>query len=187
MYPSLFTLDIGSSISYLGHIRLDVDISKYPDIIASALHIPIRSGVFEQVIFTDVLEHLPVKSELIAMLEIFRVLQNEGKIIFSTPNSMLLYKLLDLTWILFGHRHYSVQYVKSLLRMAGFEVKKIFSSGYIGSSIHFLLMCLVVFPLKLVLKRELPELLLSHVERHEYSLNYLNSGYTVYAFAKKPK
>ncbi len=185
--PSLLTLDVGSSISHLGQIRLDVDCSKYPNLIASALHIPFRSGVFEQVVFTDVLEHLAANSELSAVLEIFRVLRDEGKLIFSTPNNLLLYKLLDPTWVIFGHRHYSVRYVERLLRMAGFEIEKIFSSGYIGSSIHFFLMCLIVFPLKLVLRRELPVWFMSQTVRREYSFNYFGSGFNVFACVIKPK
>ncbi len=185
--PSLLTLDVGSSISHLGQIRLDVDCSKNPNLIASALHIPLRSGAFEQVVITDVLEHLPAKSELSAVLEIYRVLRNEGKLIISTPNNLPLYKLLDPTWVIFGHRHYSVQFVERLLRMAGFEIKKIFSSGYIGSSIHFFLMCLVVFPLKLVLRRELPVWFMSQTVQREYSLNYFGSGLNVFACVIKPK
>jgi len=184
---SLLTLDIGSSISDLGQIRLDVDCLKYPDLIASALHIPFRGGALEQVVFTDVMEHLPVKSELSAVLEIFRVLRNEGILIFSTPNSVPLYKLLDPTWFIFGHRHYSLQYVRRLLRKAGFEVDKVFSTGFIGSSIQFFLQCLVVYPLKLVLQRELPVWFMSQTVQREYSLNYFGFGLNVFACASKPK
>ena len=184
---SLLTLDIGSSISNLGQIRLDVDCSKYPDLIASALHIPLRSGALEQVVFTDVMEHLPAKSELSAVLEIFRVLRNEGNLIISTPNSMSLYRILDPTWFIFGHRHYSVQYVGKLLRKAGFEVNKVFSTGFIGSSIQFFLQCLLVYPLKLVLRRELPVWFMSQTVQREYSLNYLGSGLSVFACASKSK
>ena len=184
---SLLTLDIGSSISDLGQIRLDVDRSKYPDVIASALHIPLRNEALEQVVFTDVMEHLPVNSELSAVLEIYRVLRNEGTLIFSTPNSMPLYRILDPTWFIFSHRHYSIQYVEKLLRKVGFEVNKVFSTGFIGSSIQFFLQCLVVYPLKLVLRRELPVWFMSKTVQREYSLNYLGSGLNVFACASKPK
>jgi glycosyltransferase involved in cell wall biosynthesis len=182
----VLTMDVGSSFSDLSHVRIDIDSSKSPDVLGSALRLPIRDSIFRQIVFSDVVEHLPPSMERVALSEIFRVMVEGGSLIFSTPNGVLHYMLLDLTWWIFKHRHYDKKTIYELFSKTGFNVKWIFTAGGLFSSINFLLICMFVFPLKLIFKREFPVGVFSTAELSEYSKDYLDWGYTLYAVVEKP-
>ena len=109
---------------------------------------PFCSGIFHDVFFTDVIEHLPKETEQDALCEIYRVL-GEGRILLTTPNSRLLFTLLDPAWWLKGHRHYSVDQIEKMVKLVSLNVE---CSGTFGSpmeSVRMLTMYLT-YPFKLL-------------------------------------
>lgn len=115
---------------YSGKINIDVSRRKAePQLLASCLKLPFRAGCFEEIFFTEVLEHVPSGSEVQAFLELKRVLQDDGQIVFSTPNKTWLAILLDPMVILIRHRHYSIRELTFLVKKAGLTASKVFTSG----------------------------------------------------------
>ncbi len=68
-----FAVSIGSSVTRLADVNLDIRRKVLPDIVADACHLPLRSEIADCVIFTDVVEHLPRGKEREAFSEIFRI------------------------------------------------------------------------------------------------------------------
>lgn len=94
----------------------------------SAEHLPCKDSYFDKVVMLEVLEHLPLGSENFAVMEVFRVLKPNGEFILSTPNKHPLSCLLDPAWY-FGHRHYSLNFIRKLLKYNGFTVQNEFVYG----------------------------------------------------------
>ena len=69
MSKGKFSLSVGSKETRFYNINLDVDPSVNPDIVADARFLPFRDRCFQQVLFTDVIEHLPKGSDLKALQE----------------------------------------------------------------------------------------------------------------------
>lgn len=112
--------------------KINIDVSRKksePEILASALKLPFRDECFQEVIFTEVLEHVPAGTELQAFLELKRILVPGGKIVFSTPNHTWLAILLDPMVILIRHRHYSLNKLAFLVKKAGLCMELCFTSG----------------------------------------------------------
>ncbi len=101
----------------------------------SALELPLESNFADVVCFFDVLEHVPSGSELQVLNEIKRVLKKDGKLFFSTPNKNLFSNIFDIAWY-FGHRHYSKEEIKKLLKKADFKIERIIIRGNILSSLY---------------------------------------------------
>lgn len=99
--------------------------------------LPVANGVADFVVMFDTIEHVPQKSEALALKEANRILKKGGRLVLSTPNKNFWTTLLDPAWY-FGHRHYRVDYLKSILRKAGFEVEKLEIRGGIWFSIYLL-------------------------------------------------
>lgn len=148
-------VDIGSSFGWLEKevikltpkkligIELDksavdfarIQVKKAEFLVGSALDIPIPKNFADIVILFDVIEHVPKGTEEQALSEINRILKKGGTLLFSTPNKHILSNFLDLAWY-FGHRHYSKEKVKSMLKTNSFEIKNIETKGSIFSSIY---------------------------------------------------
>lgn len=124
-----FTLNAGSGNSKIGDIAIDIDASCFPDVNADVRRLPFRSNVFEQVVFTDVIEHLPKRDAKKALREIHRVLIRSGVLILTTPHARLLFTLLDPYWHTKGHRHCKKREIKRLLESSGFEIINFFTAG----------------------------------------------------------
>jgi SAM-dependent methyltransferase len=94
---------------------------------AAADHLPFRDAVFDAVVMTEVLEHLPSPARTLA--EIHRVLRLEGRLVLSTPN-----KRVSRFARVPGHtREYTYEELKRLLFEAGFEITE-----HTGSTIPYL-------------------------------------------------
>lgn len=116
--------------TYSNKINVDVSREKAdPEVLASALFLPFRDGCCQEIFFTEVLEHVPAGSEIQALKELRRILQDQGQIVFSTPNKTWLAILLDPMVLLIRHRHYSITELKSFAEKASLFVLKVFTSG----------------------------------------------------------
>lgn len=83
-------LDIGGglgpyreSLSYTSYYSLEINPALSPDIVGSALDLPVRSGATDSVLCNEVLEHLPDPAG--AVREIHRVLQPGGRVYVTVP------------------------------------------------------------------------------------------------------
>jgi SAM-dependent methyltransferase len=124
------TLNLGSKDTRFGDIRADIDRRSRPDLVVDALFLPFKDEAFNQVVFADVIEHLPRDTERIALSEIWRVLRPGGRLLLSTPNRRLTFMLLDPAWYK-GHRHYSMKHVLGIMSSCRFSIESAFTSGSI--------------------------------------------------------
>lgn len=105
--------------------------------VGSALEIPLMDKTANIVLFFDVIEHLPKRSEKKALFEIKRILKKKGVLLLTTPNSHFLTNFLDPAWY-FGHRHYKKNELIGLLKKSGFKVLNYRVKGDIFSLIYML-------------------------------------------------
>ena len=181
-----FSLSVGCKETRFADINIDIDVTVKPDIVADARFLPFRR-CFQQVLFTDVIEHLPKGSELLALQEIQRVLIPGGELIFSTPHDIPLYTFLDLARYVITHRHYKVKDIQRLLESSGFDIKWIFTAGGLWTLLANLWYYLITFPFKKIFHFNLPyshPCISHHDEKNYYTIS--KYGYTIFAkaFAK---
>lgn len=127
-------------------INIDVRKSKRGkpldvDELASVLSLPYGDNYFEEIIFSEVLEHLHDGEEVAAFKEMKRVLKPNGQLIMTVPNGGLIHKIIDPFWwigespLTFHHsrkhRHYEMKHIISLAHASGFYVKVMFTAGRI--------------------------------------------------------
>lgn len=127
--PGLFTLNLGSGETSLGDVNGDIDRGGRPEVVLDATCLPFRTEAFGQVVFADVIEHLPEGTEPECLTEILRVLEPGGRLVVSTPNDRLLFKWLDPAHLLAGHRHYRVARLERLAQQAGLRPQRVFTAG----------------------------------------------------------
>ncbi|MHB8276140.1 MAG: class I SAM-dependent methyltransferase [Candidatus Humimicrobiaceae bacterium] len=121
-------------------------------IIASALNIPLENNSIDIVVIWDVLEHLPVNSEIKTFLEINRVLKNEGKVFLSTPNKNFWSCILDPAFWLAGHRHYNLKSLKEIIEAAKLKIVIVEYAG----GFYELISMIFLYIFKYIFKREIP-------------------------------
>ena len=83
--------------------------------------LPIKTGVIDTVFFSEVLEHVDKGTEMRVLLNLNRILKNEGYLVLTTPNNFVISNLLDPAYY-FGHRHYNLNDVVHLLHICNFDV-----------------------------------------------------------------
>lgn len=171
-----FILNLGCKTTQLGGVGVDVSKEVYPSIVADARQLPFRAQSFDQVVFSDVIEHLPKGAERKALREIWRVLRTQGSLVLSTPNDFFPFNVLDPAWYL-GHRHYKAVQILSLLEGNGFEIHHISSRGWV-----FAALCSLLFANRWLV-RFCPDWLVSNTDL-EYSGSETN-GYTLFVVASK--
>jgi SAM-dependent methyltransferase len=115
---------------------------------STAAKLPVKDNTADLVLMFDVIEHVPVGTELEALSEAARVLRKKGRILLSTPNNHWLMNLLDPAWYL-GHRHYKLNKIKEFIRIAGFKVE----SAEVRGGVWFSIYLLVLYFFKWVLKK----------------------------------
>ncbi|MFA5750222.1 MAG: class I SAM-dependent methyltransferase [Candidatus Shapirobacteria bacterium] len=86
----------------------------------NALEIPIKTNSLETVIASELIEHLPKKSENNFFIEINRVLKKNGVFYLTTPFKSFWSKTFDPAWWLINHRHYSHNELKKWAQKNGF-------------------------------------------------------------------
>jgi SAM-dependent methyltransferase len=104
---------------------------RVPDaefVLGSATELPFPDDSFDIVHAFDVLEHLPRGTELAMLGEMRRVVRADGRIALSTPHRDWRSTYFDPAFY-FGHRHYAVEDVRSLVIEAGFAVESVALAG----------------------------------------------------------
>ncbi len=104
-------------------------------IVGDALTLPLENKFADTAILFDVIEHVPKNSELGTLKEANRILKKRGLLFLSTPNNNLFANFFDIAWYL-GHRHYSKNQIKNLLKKTGFRVLQLETKGSIFSSLY---------------------------------------------------
>ena len=84
------TLDVGGGLGpyrkYLtgvSYFSIEINARLHPDIVGSALNLPVRTNSIDAILMNDVLEHIPDPGK--ALRESFRCLRPGGKIFATTP------------------------------------------------------------------------------------------------------
>jgi SAM-dependent methyltransferase len=105
--------------------------------IASADALPFTTAAFDAVTFVEVLEHLPPNLERASLQEIRRVLKEDGVLLLTTPHRGWFAWLdpMDAKRRLRihrgkGHKHYSMEEIRSLLDGL-FEIEDIHLSSFV--------------------------------------------------------
>jgi SAM-dependent methyltransferase len=96
---------------------------------ASVLDLPFANETFDVVCMFEVLEHLPVGTELKALQELHRVLRPNGTLALSTPHRSWFATWSDPAFYLIGHRHYRIADVQSFFDASGFESPRVVLRG----------------------------------------------------------
>ena len=82
--------------------------SNFDAVLADATYLPFKDQVFDVIIMTEVLEHIP--NDKLCIKNVYRVLQSKGKLLITTPNGdHLTQRPLDHV------RHYKEQDLISML------------------------------------------------------------------------
>lgn len=110
-----------------------------------------KDSYFDLVVMFDVIEHIPKGTEGKALLEIRRVMKDGGELVISTPNRSFFSNLLDPMWYL-GHRHYSEEGMKMLVRKAGLTPAITEKRG----RFYELFSMILLYPFKWFLNMEIP-------------------------------
>src|SRR5437667_1268272 len=181
-----FRVSIGSADTRLAELNLDIDKKQRPDIVADARNLPLQPEIADEVLFTDVIEHLPIGSEICALAEISRILRQGGKIIISTPNARPIFKFLDPSWYASRHRHYPLSSLQKLIENAGLTSAVHFESGFIATMLGQILSSVFIYRLERLfhIKLQYAPRVLQRMEEREYRM--LGRGrYTIFVIAKK--
>jgi SAM-dependent methyltransferase len=93
-----------------------------PDIVASALDLPLENQSFETVVSTELLEHVP--DPLRALREMHRVLRPGGYLILSTP---MYWPRHEIPYDFLRYPYDGLLY---LLKESGFELVRMFNRGH---------------------------------------------------------
>jgi SAM-dependent methyltransferase len=137
-YEVFFKKEGGRRVTYIG---IDQNSNTAADVIAVGENIPFRTGSFEIVLCTQVLEHTRNPERVLE--EIHRVLVNGGVLLISTHGVWIEgHELPDLwRWTLSG--------LIRLLQLSGYKVDSCYSMSPITSLIQILLLYLPeIAPLK---------------------------------------
>jgi len=181
-----FSLSVGSKETRFAEVNIDIDPSVNSDIVAEARFLPFRDNAFQQVLFTDVIEHLPKGDEPKALQEIYRVLCDGGELILTTPYNNALYTFLDLARYVITHRHYKKERIKDLLESHRFYIEVMFTAGGLWACLSNLWYCLITYPIKKILNYRVsyaPLFIKSKMDQ-EYNIARYN-GYTIFVKSRK--
>lgn len=124
----------------------------------NALSLPFRNGTFSKIAMLEVLEHLPVGTEKLALSEIFRVLKKNGTFVISVPNKRFLAMILDPPFLTLSHRHYSRAELMRLVHDVGFCITSVYEYGGIKQASLMLVYYIFAALNRLFLVERLPEL-----------------------------
>ena len=116
--------------------KLSKKYENIPFIIFDLLKNPFQTGIFDVVIMLNVLEH--IKDDDKALIEVNKILNNQGILIIEVPSGKFLYDEYDRK--LLHYRRYNMREIEKKLIKAGFKIEKKTHLGFI------------VFPLFIIIK-----------------------------------
>jgi len=166
-------------------VNIDIDRKVSPDIVATVFYLPLRSETFDTVLFTDVIQYLPVNREIQGLLELKRCSKKTGRIILSAPNSVALFTLLDPDRWLFGNRPYTLERLSEIAIGAGLQIELATALGGTWEAMGLLVYYLTGYPVSRLFRRNVtyPARLakLSDAQYHHAS----KKGYTIFIVCRQ--
>src|SRR5439155_27009608 len=130
-----FSVSVGSKSSKLADVNVDQNKGARPDIVATVFHLPFGPELFDTILFTDVLQYLPVNTEGLAFSEMKRCLKRTGRLVLSVPNAIGVFTLLDPDRWLLGNRPYTVEKISRIVVGNGWRIEHLTLSGGIGQAV----------------------------------------------------
>jgi len=95
--------------------------------------------IFDAVLYLEVIEHIPSGAEDISIKQISSHMRKNAELIISTPIRSALSIVGDPAY-LFGHRHYTIENLVSLVTTNKLSIKQITRGGYFYSVIDLYLL-----------------------------------------------
>lgn len=96
---------------------------------ASAIDLPFKKNSFDTIVSSEVIEHIPAKTEQKMFDEMKRVLKPGGVFYLTTPHKNLIVQLFDPAWWFAGHRHYSENQMEEYCKKANLKIKRLYVRG----------------------------------------------------------
>ncbi len=175
-----FSLSVGSKSTKLADVNVDLNKGARPDIVATVFHLPFGPESFDTVLFTDVLQYLPVNTEGLAFFELKRCLKRTGRLVLSVPNAIGVFTLLDPDRWLLGNHPYTIENISRIVVGNGWRIEHLTVSGGIWEAIGLLIYYFIEYPLSRILGREVPgPLKLGEVADKQYGERSMK-GYTIF-------
>jgi len=182
-----FSLSVGSKSTKLADVNVDPNKGARPDIVATVFHLPFGPELFDTILFTDVLQYLPVNTESLAFSEMKRCLKRSGHLVLSVPNAIGVFTLLDPDRWLLGNHPYTVEKISRIIVGNGWRIEHLTVSGGIWEAIGLLIYYLIEYPLSRILRREVPGPLgLSEMADTQYN-RMSGSGYTIFMVCSRKR
>ena len=182
-----FSLSVGSKSTKLADVNVDPNKGVRPDIVATVFHLPFGPELFDTILFTDVLQYLPVNTESLAFSEMKRCLKRSGHLVLSVPNAIGVFTLLDPDRWLLGNHPYTVEKISRIIVGNGWRIEHLTVSGGIWEAIGLLIYYLIEYPLSRILRREVPGPLgLSEMADTQYN-RMSGSGYTIFMVCSRKR
>jgi len=175
-----FSLSVGSKSTKLADVNIDPNRAARPDIVATVFHLPFGPELFDTILFTDVLQYLPVNTEGLAFFELKRCLKRNGRLVLSVPNAIGVFTLLDPDRWLLGNHPYTVEKISRIVVGNGWRIEHLSVSGGIWEAIGLLIYYFIEYPLSRIFRREVPgPLKLGEMADTQYG-KASRSGYTIF-------
>lgn len=87
--------------------------------------LPVKDKCFDLIIFTESIEHIPRKDGINLVKEAHRILKDDGKMFFGTPDSRYTHGIYDKEHMY----EYSYPEIKKILSLQGFNIVEMFGNG----------------------------------------------------------
>lgn len=108
--------------AYFGlDVPFTIHTKNFVDVFALGEHLPFRAGVFNTILCTEVLEHVPTPAK--TLVEISRVLAPNGILIVTTP---FCYRIHEAPWDYYRYTPFALKY---LAEASGMELIEIYPRG----------------------------------------------------------
>jgi SAM-dependent methyltransferase len=180
-----FSLSVGSKSTKLADVNVDPNKEASPDIVATVFHLPFGPELFDTILFTDVLQYLPVNTESLAFSEMKRCLKRTGRLVLSVPNAIGVFTLLDPDRWLLGNHPYTVERISRIAIGNGWRIEHLTVSGGIWEALGLLVYYLIGYPLSRILRRDVPGPRgLAEIADAQYSKPSA-SGYTIFMLCSR--
>jgi ubiquinone/menaquinone biosynthesis C-methylase UbiE len=96
---------------------------------STVVNLPFKDNTFHGIAMLEVLEHLSEKDGDKGLLEIYRILEQDGRFVLSVPNKKVLAIFLDPAFFLSSHKHYVKDELKIKLQASRFSIAEICGYG----------------------------------------------------------